>query len=307
MRQPVQARFQDHFPANFSFRISTEKWDQLETNQQSMYIREVRGQEIWPFTLKKNQNYLTLPELQKNNEKNNDSSMKVVSKMIKELPLPKLYIRELGKKFFIAFDPGISPSIGYGGVYYITPEDIHNSIDGLNLFSILAFFASHFPLILYRILFSAGSWGDALKFRSSYLHQLPFLPTAIKINTQLGFMLYFLSEISQLNTSDARACEPLINKIIQNLDLIMLGFILSLQPTDDLNTETYQLWLLCFKEIEDQRDYQHFFDRPQMNIDYSAKFQLWSAMFQELENNDDYRQIRNKLTYHPLYSIFENK
>ncbi len=42
-----QARFQDHFPANFSFRISTEKWDQLE-NQSTIYVYQ-RGP--WPRNL----------------------------------------------------------------------------------------------------------------------------------------------------------------------------------------------------------------------------------------------------------------
>ena len=176
------ARFQSKYPPNFPFRISREEWSLLADPEQTQYLAEIRGKLIKSYHILPSPSYLALPNLLLST-----SSDSHRLEYLQKYSVPTLFIRELGDRIFASIlDCQQQPSIGYGGVYYFDYADFTEKfiqrepmvgIPHLDLLlAFLVYFSSNFFLYIYRKLFTTGSWGNALKFRSSYFAQIPFVP-----------------------------------------------------------------------------------------------------------------------------------
>jgi hypothetical protein len=309
------ARFQHRFAPEFPIRVTSKDWEELDPSSQSIYIREIRGEEIVPYILKNNKYFLTLPELQSkiNVEQGGNQSISKSSKQIQEVYQPKLFIRELGKSFFIAYDLATTPSIGYGGVYYITPldlKDLDSNNDQINLFGYLSYFASHFSLSIYRILFTAGSWGDALKFRSNYMHQLPYISISQELCNKFGFILYWFSNQQTKNLISIETIKMVSEKIIHYLDLIYFGYTLTKVLENPISITLFNTFISKLSDFNQQNlKLSSLYDNhPTVSANETMikkiiqEFKIWSD---NLEKSDQYQQVVNQIENHPIYSIIE--
>jgi Eco57I restriction-modification methylase len=200
-----EARFKKRFSSGFPIQISRSDWLALNQQKKEQYLREIRGKEIDRYSISSSRFYFCHPDLLEN-----DIERK--HQIITKYSVPTLFIRELGKIMIVGIDERkVSPSIGYGGVYYFSNSDIKKDFDlrdqNLTEIEILHAFNSYLcskvVLFLYKTLFSAGSWGDALKFRSSYLHNLPMISFDMALFSNFGFILNHIVDSGRNNVNNS--------------------------------------------------------------------------------------------------------
>ncbi len=203
------AHFEGKYPKNFKKRITYSEWNELIIQNKMVYLAEIRGKMIKRYKIDDSTSYLAIPLLL-NNEKSTEKDI-----YLTDILSEKLYIRELGDKIYASIKTKSKhPSIGYGGVYFFGVKDIDiNQIltyfknedctdinENLLLFGFLVYLTSKTFLYIYNKLFSTGSWGNALKFRSNYLYQIPLIPYNIRLFSKFGLILSIMHKFDENTT-----------------------------------------------------------------------------------------------------------
>ncbi len=215
------ARIVPQIPSTMSAQISSAEYRNLPPTKHNLYVGEIRGKNITRFAVNDapaDVNYfLALPELLPARAKSERAEK------ITELSQPTVFIRELGDRLLaglrISHNQPLNPIIGYGGVYFFGLADFHASAltrepSIQTLYAFLVYLSSFTFLKIYQTLFSAGKWGSALKFRSSYLEQMPVIPFNQDLFGKIGEMQAWLQKQRQYSPS----MEAIQKEIIQNLD-----------------------------------------------------------------------------------------
>jgi hypothetical protein len=219
------ARFQHKFPPDFEFRVPYKSWLSFPMNRKMKYLREIRGKNIQRYALGDIDSALSLPELLEQNHLDN-----WVSSRPSKNTTPIVYIRELGEKLYAAYEDNSEwGSVGYGGVYFFGIHDLSlNKIQETPtiepyqcLLALCAYMCSDLFVFLYRALYAAGAWGTALKFRSSYLHQIPIIDFNWQLFYLLGKILHFLGK------TGAKRNQSLIHYFEELINLILVGNLLN--------------------------------------------------------------------------------
>ncbi|WP_371803415.1 Eco57I restriction-modification methylase domain-containing protein [Candidatus Lokiarchaeum ossiferum] len=284
------ARFKSKYPPSFPYRISKDEWSNLSLPEQSQYLAEIRGKQIKSYSILPTTSYLALPNLLLSN---NIVSQRLA--LLEKYSKPTVFIRELGKEIFASYiDCSSQPSIGYGGVYFFQYADFtakflktFEKIDLPSsdvLLAFLVYFSSTFFLKLYRILFTTGSWGNALKFRSSYFEQIPFVPFNYELFAVFGQILMILNHPSSLKSYEkVKNTTQLITWIEGIREKLLIGRIYSQDVPTISNFEKFLLGSL--NEF-------HFFKDLEYSLD-------------KLENLLNFLSItRTKISSQKFYSVF---
>ncbi|MHA1718515.1 MAG: Eco57I restriction-modification methylase domain-containing protein [Promethearchaeota archaeon] len=298
------AHFQNRMQSSFSIssiRISAQKWIELREFEKSQYVGEVRGKDIHRYFIGKNQNYIALPEL----INRTDKSIKK-EKLISELSKPTLFIRELGKKIHAGIKISPFPMIGYGGVYFFNEKDIiignisekipKNGI----LFAFLAYFSSDVFLWIYRTLFSAGSWGNALKFRSTYFYQLPLISFDFELFAVFGEILNILQRLE--NKISNKKIKTVINWVEKQISICLCGSIIINSGKKIKNNLSYEnfrgyleILISYFSELQQDIEITIQIEKPNeiLNLLYKKIHII------NLDKN--YINTTKKIKQHPFY------
>lgn len=290
------ARFKSKYPPNFPYRISKEEWCNLPTQEKSQYLAEIRGKQIKSYYILQSPFYLALPNLILSN-----GNFSKRFEWIEKYSMPTIYIRELGKKIFASYyDCKLHPSIGYGGVYFFQYADftknfVHSQRTSILspsdlLLAFLEYFSSALFLKLYRLLFTTGSWGNALKFRSSYFAQIPFVPFNYTLFSVFGHILKFLHH--PLSLQFAKKVEnpkffiKWIEKIRENL---LIGRIYSQEVPSTTNFE--KLLLSSFALFHFLKNEEYSIEIMEKLLDYLSRtllkisnYELYGLFFKEVSN-----------------------
>lgn len=313
------ARFQHFFPKDFSLHISREEYETLSEEDRKPYIAECRGQDIHNYYIVIPTSYIAIPELYK---KQIDSTSKP-PKLLETAKTPKVLIRELGKRIFIGFHPGVPAILPYGGVYYFTSAEIREfQIKPIryNLEAKMAYLASNVTLYIFSFLFHAGAWGDALKFRSSYLHQLPYIDQDVELMGVFGHQIYIFSRlkyqlsIHQPDSPFISQLDQLVEWINTHIDLILITYIISEQLEPGLKLTELEFLrnkltvpFLNFPEFENKLQIDS--EPPNYLSQYSlleSYLQLFQEITQEIISDSKYQIITAKIRQHPLYQMINN-
>jgi hypothetical protein len=234
------AQFEKSLDKTIPVRINKKELINIPSLKQNHYLREIRGKDI-------QENYLNCQ----------DNLIQLPMNYHKHFPNePVLYIRELGEKIFCGIDwDRTSASMGYGGVYYVYLADFKD-VSGnplLNLLAFESFISSNIATRIYRILFQAGSWGTALKIRSSYLHQLPYWIPNLEVFAELAVWMEFLQILSQNCPSilleylkslqfDLSSIPILFNKIKMLIDWLLYEYLFGQSKNDLIRSKTLLLY-----------------------------------------------------------------
>jgi hypothetical protein len=181
------ARFEHRLTKNWPVRVTLDEYLQFPAEKKQYYVREVRGKEIQHGKLLKGRFYLQLPK--------DDFSTESKSSLTRDLTSTKIFLRELGDRLYCAVNLANSvPAIGYGGVYYMATRDLQSAPKNpdLVMLKLFLFFTADVATSIYRKLYHAGAWGTALKFRSAYLHRLPFWSINDELAIFCGILLISL-------------------------------------------------------------------------------------------------------------------
>ncbi|MHA1585113.1 MAG: Eco57I restriction-modification methylase domain-containing protein [Promethearchaeota archaeon] len=172
-------RFKNQIPLDLSPQITKKEYDYLNLKIKEHYLGEIRGKQIKRYTISDPEQFLFVSD-----------------EFLKNKDEPKIYMRELGSQMFISYyfqkndEITENPKIGYGGIYFINFSD--KNFDNLKIFfpdlskemlfrALVPYLASSIILNIYKILFGSGAWGNALKFRSSYLVKVPIIPKSKEV------------------------------------------------------------------------------------------------------------------------------
>ena len=293
------ARFQHKFPSHFEFRVPYKTWLSLPLEKKRHYLREIRGKNILRYSLGKPDLALALPELLEENE----NQYKEVSRS-KKYAEPIVYIRELGEKLYAAYEDNSEwGSVGYGGVYFFGIHDLSmKKIQEISeiepnqcLLALCAYMCSDLFVFLYRSLYAAGAWGTALKFRSSYLHQIPIIDFNWHILYLLGKILHFLSK------TGANGNQSLIYYFEDLVNLILVGNLLNRTQNSEISPKSKYYALT--EEI--QQIFNQFVD-PLGNLNsFDNAFIL--RIQETIESQEKIGQLKKAIKLHPFWkSIVAN-
>jgi hypothetical protein len=274
------ARITPQIPSKMRTQISSAEFLTLPPMKQNLYVGEIRGKNITRYAVNDApsdiKSFLALPELLP--AKSTTDRMNKLT----QLSQPTVFIRELGDHVFagLRIYPN-HPIIGYGGVYFFGIGDFHSEMLAREptiqtLYAFLIYLSSSMFLKIYQTLFSAGKWGSALKFRSSYLERMPVIPFNQDLFGKIGEMQSWLHRRRHFSP----AMEIIQKEIIQNLDRLIdyhLQGHFTAQEGNDFNTALikklqtafdlpYSMWN-NLKIVKNQEEMQLLMKKLQSSID----------------------------------------
>lgn len=306
------ARFEHKIPDSFPIRITVEQWLELSEIKKSEYVGEIRGKDITRYHIGRNRHYITLPELL-NKSKDNDNLKK--SEIITNMSESTIYFRELGKNFYAGLKFGSSvPSIAYGGVYFFKESDINlktlkeQPTNGI-LPAFLIYLSSDVVLNMYRALYSASSWGSALKFRSNYFYRIPLISFDIELFNFFGLLLTNIKLESSLEFMLNQ--ESVIKWIENTAALCLIGSVI-IKSEEKKKLEERNFTSSELSEfIEDiNKIFRKTFTIPRLSHlseKYELEFLLDTCqdIIQKVEKMRSYSHIYPKIKKHNWYKILE--
>ncbi len=304
------ARFEHKIPNSIPIRITAEQWLNLSENKKSEYIGEIRGKDITRYHIGRSRNYLTLPELL-----NQSKDILKKSEIITNLSESAVYIRELGKKIYagLKFESKL-PSIAYGGVYFFNESDINFKMlkkkpqNGI-LLAFLTYLSSNVVLSMYRSLYGASAWGNALKFRSTYFYRIPFIPFDIELFSLFGLLL---TNINLKKSSEYIQDQEFIVNWIENTTSFCLVGSTIVNSKEFKQKEEINFTSSEFSEFTDdiKEIFQKNFAFPklsQLSEKYELEFIIATChdIIQKVEKMDSYLRICPKIKTYNWYKILK--
>jgi len=303
------ARFEHKIPNSFPIRITTKQWLDLSEIKKSEYIGEIRGKDITRYHIGRSRNYLTLPELL-----NQSKNILKKSEIITNMKESTIYFRELGKLLYagLKFESSV-PSIAYGGVYFFKESDInlktlkkHPTSEILPAF--LTYLCSDVVLNMYRTLYRASSWGNALKFRSNYIYGIPLISFDIELFNFFGLLLTNINlETSSEFMLNKESIISIIRWIESTASLCLVGSVI-INSEEHKHIEERNLTSSEFLNmIEDiKMIFRNSFTVPRLSHlseKYNLKFLLDTCIdiIQKVEKIHSYSQICSKIKKHIWY------
>ncbi|MHA1746523.1 MAG: Eco57I restriction-modification methylase domain-containing protein, partial [Promethearchaeota archaeon] len=270
------ARVTPQLPPTISAQISSAAYINLPPTKQALYVGEIRGKNITRFAVNDTPSdikfFLALPELLP--EKSTTDRIEKLTR----LSQPTVFIRELGDRLFaglrISHDRPLNPIIGYGGVYFFGLADFHasGSMKGASiqsLYAFLVYLSTSTFLKIYQTLFSAGKWGTALKFRSSYLERMPVIPFDQVLVGKIGEMLSWLHKGSQFSPTMETIRKELVVTLERLVDNHLQDQLSAPEENDSIQTtfdRTYSIWN-SLKKLKDQEEIQSKLKQLQKSLD----------------------------------------
>ena len=303
------ARFEHKIPNSIPIRITADQWESLSEIKKSEYIGEIRGKDITRYHIGRSRNYLTLPELL-----NQSKDILKKSEIVTDMKESTIYFRELGKIFYAGLKFGSSvPSIAYGGVYFFKENDInfkklkkHTTNEILPAF--LTYLSSDVVLNIYRTLYSASSWGNALKFRSNYFYKIPLISFDIELFNFFGLLLTNIKlETSSEFMLNKESIISIIRWIENTASLFLVGSVIINSEENKHNEEKNFTSSEFLKMIEDiKKIFRNFFTIPRLSHlseKYNLQFLLDTCIdiIQKVEKMHSYTQISSKIKKHKWY------
>ncbi len=302
------ARFQHKFPPTFQYRITAQQWFKLSKEKKKQFIGEIRGKDIERYIIGKSRQYLALPELLESVD-NIEKKKNIIAELIK----PTVYIRELGKKLFAGLkSETITPLIAYGGVYFFKEDDINFKVlkqlpnNGI-LLALLVYLSSNVVLNMYRALYNSSAWGNALKFRSSYLYKLPLILFDNNLFSIFGLLLTKLHSHNCNNSVENQ--EFVIDWIEEQISICLIGSVICdfgiSKEKGERNTglHEYLEYIELIKEFIQiyLRISTTSFSTREIDIDYLVNNHL--NLIQEIEKNQIYSFFSLKIRNHPWFKM----
>ncbi|MBA7569575.1 hypothetical protein ES708_11316 [subsurface metagenome] len=175
--------------------------------------------------------------------------------------------------------------------------------------SFLIYLSSNVVLNMYRALYSASAWGNALKFRSTYFYRIPLIPFDIELFSLFGMLL---TNINLEKSSEIiQDQESIVSWIERTISLCLVGSVI-VNSEEYKHIEERNLTNSEFSEFvgDIMKTFQKTFKisrLSQLSEKYDLEFLLDTCIdiIQKVEKMDSYLRIYPKIKKHDWYKILK--